>query len=80
MRIAHKKRGRAIEFWQANYKAMSFDQLLKVRLPIGLNSKGREERMAFIAAELQIKAPAHDSSALDLGDDGRAQHRERVGR
>jgi hypothetical protein len=42
--------------WKTNYKSMSFDQLLEVKMPFGLSAKERNQRMAFIAAELQIKA------------------------
>ena len=43
--------------WESNYKSMSFEQLLTVKMPMHLTPKERREREAFIGNELRIKAP-----------------------
>jgi hypothetical protein len=42
--------------WEANYKSMSYEQLLEVYVPTWLTD--HKERAAFIANELQLKKPA----------------------
>ncbi len=47
-----------IDLEKANFKSMSFEQLLRYELPKMIHSKKRrEEILAFIANELRIKAP-----------------------
>lgn len=45
-----------MDLWKSNYKSMSYEQLLTVKLPVWMDAHSRDERMAYIAKELQIKS------------------------